>query len=59
MENFLCNALLSFGLIELVKEVTQIQIIENILDLLVMLIMVVISRLVSNYIEKKVKLKKK
>lgn len=55
MENYICNVVLSFGLIEILKEVTQIKLIENLIDFIIMLLMVLVSRLVTYYVEKKIK----
>jgi len=55
INSYCLNVLISLGLLETVKELAKVELINNILDLLLMLIMVLLSRFLSSYIERKYK----
>lgn len=55
INSYFLNVFVSFGLIETVKEFTKVELINNIVDLFLMLVMVLISRFVTSYIERKYK----
>lgn len=53
--NYCFNVVLSVGLLEAFKEITQKELFDSVLDLVLMLVMVFVSRFLTNYLERKYK----
>jgi len=58
MQNFnsyFFNYICSIGLVGTLSELMKIEIIKNVLDLLIMLLMVIVSKFITTWIERKYK----